>query len=41
MREMGWSWTDLETAPVYVRRFCWDVSQIRRDNEAQRMRKER
>lgn len=30
MREMGWSWPDLEAAPPYVRRFCTDLMTIRR-----------
>lgn len=24
MKHMGWSWADLKSAPLYVRRFCWD-----------------
>lgn len=36
MREMGWSWADLDNTPLYVRRFCWDLSQIRRQNESDR-----
>jgi hypothetical protein len=36
MREMGWSWPELEETPTYVRRFCWDISQIRREAEANR-----
>jgi hypothetical protein len=34
MREMGWSWPDLEATPVYVRRFCTDLLWIRRQAEA-------
>jgi len=37
MREMGWSWDELEATPMYVRQFCWDISQIRRVNQAQRV----
>ena len=30
MKEMGWSWRDLDDAPPYVRRFCLDLMTIRR-----------
>ncbi|MEK6443639.1 hypothetical protein [Pseudonocardia sp. T1-2H] len=33
MREMGWSWTDLQATPTYVRRFTWDFIQLRRQAE--------
>lgn len=36
MREMGWSWPELDATPVYVRRYCLDLMNIRRRNEAQR-----
>jgi hypothetical protein len=26
---MGWSWTELEDTPQYVRRYCWDFLQAR------------
>lgn len=34
MREMHWSWADLEATPAYVRRFCSDFTSIRRRIEA-------
>jgi hypothetical protein len=36
MREMHWSWADFETAPVYVRKYCWDLMNIRRRVEGER-----
>lgn len=30
MREMGWSWSELEATPVYVRRFAWDFLMAQR-----------
>lgn len=36
MRDMGWSWPDLEAAPPYVRRYCMDLMIIRRRVEAER-----
>lgn len=40
---MNWSWPDLMATPVYVRRYCWDLLQIRRkavdDELAARRRK--
>jgi hypothetical protein len=38
MREMGWSWTDLQATPHYVKRFCVDCMLIRRRAEADRAR---
>lgn len=35
MREMGWSWAQLEETPVYVRRFCWDFLVAQRRNASQ------
>lgn len=26
MREMHWSWRDLQATPMYVRRYCWDLT---------------
>lgn len=34
MREMGWTWGELQATPAYVQRFCWDLSQIRHQAEA-------
>jgi hypothetical protein len=34
MREMGWSWHDLEEAPAYVVRYCTDLMFVRRQAEA-------
>ncbi|MFE4867734.1 hypothetical protein [Streptomyces sp. NPDC056682] len=33
MREMGWSWRDLEATPIYVRRYVWDLILTRRQAE--------
>lgn len=33
MREMGWSWQDLESTPLYVRRYVWDLIVARRQAE--------
>jgi len=33
MREMHWTWRDLQECPAYVRRFCWDLTLARRDAE--------
>lgn len=33
MREMKWSWSDLQACPAYVRRYCWDLLQARRQAE--------
>jgi hypothetical protein len=34
MREMGWSFAELEDTPVYVRRYVWDLIRVRRQAEA-------
>jgi hypothetical protein len=26
---IAWSWSELQETPVYVRRFCWDLKQIK------------
>jgi hypothetical protein len=36
MREMRWSWDDFQNAPLYVRRYCWDLMNIRRRVEGER-----
>ncbi len=41
MREMGWSWADLEATPAYVRRYCSDFTAIRRRIEAEAIERER
>lgn len=33
MREMGWSWRELQATPWYVRRYVWDLMGIRRQAE--------
>jgi hypothetical protein len=33
MREMGWTWQELQDTPFYVRRFTWDLICIRREAE--------
>lgn len=40
MREMGWSWDDLERTPAYVVRYCSDLMMIRRQAEADQMEKQ-
>jgi hypothetical protein len=32
MQGMDWSWPELEATPMYVRRFCWDLHQIKLAN---------
>jgi hypothetical protein len=27
--DLAWSWAELQGTPVYVRRFCWDLKQIK------------
>jgi hypothetical protein len=34
MREMGWSFAELQETPAYVRRFCTDLMVVRRQAEA-------
>jgi hypothetical protein len=34
MREMGWSFAELEATPAYVVRYCSDLMRIRRAAEA-------
>lgn len=26
---MGWSWQELNATPIYVKRYCWDLIQIK------------
>lgn len=33
MREMGWTFAELQATPVYVRRYCWDLMVARREAE--------
>jgi hypothetical protein len=33
MREMGWSWDELERTPTYIRKYCADLMSIRRRAE--------
>jgi hypothetical protein len=40
MREMGWSWDDLQATPAYVVRYCSDLMFIRRRAEADQMRRQ-
>jgi hypothetical protein len=39
MREMGWSFAQLQETPAYVVRYCSDLMLIRRDAEAEHARK--
>jgi hypothetical protein len=41
MHEMRWSWDALQATPTYVRRYCWDLIQIRRQVEQDRQEKAR
>ena len=41
MHEMGWSWSDFEATPMYVRRFCLDLISIRRRVAAQKAEQNR
>jgi hypothetical protein len=34
MREMHWSFQELMETPDYVRRFCWDFVQARRNAQS-------
>jgi hypothetical protein len=36
MREMGWTWHQLQATPWYVRRFTWDLICARRAAESER-----
>lgn len=36
MREMGWTFAELQETPVYVRGYCQDFMVIRRQAEARR-----
>jgi hypothetical protein len=38
---MGWSWPELEATPMYVRRFSFDLLNIRRKCDAERQRRGR
>lgn len=31
---MRWSWPELDDTPEYVRRYCWDLMQIKLQAEA-------
>lgn len=33
MREMGWTWQELQDTPLYVRRYVWDLILTRRQAE--------
>jgi hypothetical protein len=39
MREMRWSWPDLQATPAYVKRYTWDLIQIRRNAESDAARR--
>lgn len=41
MREMHWSWDELQSTPVYVRRYCWDFTLARRSAEKDALDRER
>lgn len=38
---MGWSWEALQNTPVYVRRYCWDLLQIKRAAQHAALKKAR
>lgn len=37
MRQMRWSWDDLQATPGYVRRYVWDLLQARNQAEHDRI----
>jgi hypothetical protein len=37
MHEMKWSWDELQATPLYVRRYCWDIMQVARRVEQDRL----
>lgn len=39
MREMGWTWADLEATPDYVRQYCVALMFTRRQAEADQAEK--
>lgn len=41
MREMGWTWRDLQATPAYVIRYCADLMMIRRNAEAEQVERSR
>lgn len=41
MREMNWSWSDLQEAPPYVVRYCTDLMNVRRAAEAEQAEQQR
>lgn len=41
MREMHWSWAELQATPPYIRRFCWDFTLARRKAENDAAERER
>lgn len=40
MREMGWTWQELQQTPAYVRRYCGDLLAARREAEAKAIERE-
>lgn len=39
MREMRWTWEQLQATPIDVRAFCWDCIQMERQVAAERAEK--
>lgn len=40
MLGMGWSWLDLETTPDYVKRYCADFLSLKRQADADAVKKQ-
>lgn len=40
MREMRWSWRELQDTPMYVRRFTWDCITAKREAEEEQQRRQ-
>jgi hypothetical protein len=36
MKTMHWSWLELQAAPSYVRKYCWDLTVISRQAQLRR-----
>ncbi|WP_158697411.1 hypothetical protein [Streptomyces turgidiscabies] len=41
MRQMRWSWDELQRTPMYVRRYCVDFLSMVNENEERQMERDR
>lgn len=41
MEAMHWTWRELQDTPLYVRRYCWDILQLRWEHESDEMERQR